>query len=83
MGYSYLYIFCVLILLMFLIRIFLPFIVYLIPILFIVFVLKSIFSKKEKHTYEYKEEYSENMNSSPDIIDVDYKVVDEKETDTH
>ena len=73
----------------FLIRIFVPFIVYLIPVLLVVFVVKSLIdnSKKKKEPEEEYTEYKENTDyqhsyTSEDIIDVDYTVVDE-ENNTH
>lgn len=90
MGYSYIYLFCLLILFMFIMRFFLPLIIYLIPVFFIVFILKTIFGSKKKtqthESYDHNQDtyYQQNQQSSnPDVIDVDYKVVDEENTDTH
>ena len=88
MGYSFLYILCFLIIAAFLIRIFVPFIVYLFPVFLIVFVIKSFMNNRK--SIEPEQEYSEyqedtnyqNSYTSSDVIDVDYTVVDE-ETNTH
>ena len=88
MGYSYLYLFCFLILIMVVMRFFLPFLIYLIPILFTVYIVKAIFARKST-TYEqtYQEQkttyHQTNQSSDPNVIDVDYKVVNEEDNDTH
>ncbi|MCI9049080.1 MAG: DUF4834 domain-containing protein [Coprobacillus sp.] len=89
MGYSYLYLFCLLILIMVVMRFFLPFFIYLFPILLIVYVVKAIFARPKRSTYEqtYQNQqttYNQtNQSSDPNVIDVDYKVVDEEDNDTH
>lgn len=91
MGYSYLYLFCLLILVMFLLRFFVPFLVYLIPIFLIVYLVKAIFKKGKTNTSTYEKTYYDEQkiynqtkqSSNPDVIDVDYKVVDEEDNDTH
>lgn len=89
MGYSYIYLFIILILFMFVLRFFLPFIIYLIPVFFIVYFIKQIFKKKEQsHTRQTHETYqdtyyqqNQSHSSNPDVIDADYKVVDEENND--
>lgn len=96
MGYSYLYLFCLLILIMVVMRFFLPFLIYLIPIFLIVYVVKAIFTRsKTKSTYDetyydQQKAYDQTrqsqqtyQSSDPNVIDVDYKVVDEEENNTH
>ena len=55
MGYNYIYLFCVLILIMVIVRFFLPFLIYLIPILLIVYVVKAIFTKNTKTKSNYEQ----------------------------
>lgn len=95
MGYSYLYLFCILILMMVVMRFFLPFLIYLIPIFLIVYVVKAIFARPKKtsthentyydqHTTQNQSnQYQSSQSSDPNVIDVDYKVVDEEDTNTH
>lgn len=91
MGYSFIYLFCVLIILMLLLRFFLPFFIYLFPILIIIWVLRILFGRRRhKQTTStqdreyYESMYQDNQTSDPNVIDVDYKVVDEEEqNDTH
>lgn len=84
MGYSFIYLFIALILIMFLIRLFLPLFVYLVPILVVIWVVKHRFDRKKKEkaeseqTYEY---HQSTYDTSSDIIDVDYTVVDEQNND--
>lgn len=87
MGYSFIYLFCVLVLLMLALRFFLPFFIYLFPILIIFWIIKAIFrsrkrthqSKEDQAYYEQHSSYQNHQSSDPDIIDVDYKVVDEED----
>lgn len=89
MGYSSIYLFIILVLFMFVLRFFLPFIIYLIPVFFIVYIVKQIFGNKKKthtrQTYEtHQDTYyqqKQSHSSNPDVIDVDYKVVDEEKND--
>jgi purine-cytosine permease-like protein len=63
-------------------RFFIPFIIYLLPILLIVYVIKALFSKKHTHnenTQDYHEQETTYHQTHDDIIDVDYKVVDEED----
>lgn len=89
MGYSFLYLLIFLIIIMFVLRIFLPMIIYLIPVFVILWILGIIFRPKHKKektsTYEqtYYEDTYQQQSSDPNIIDVDYKVVDEEQNDTH
>jgi len=72
-------------------RFFLPFIIYLIPIFLVVYVIKAIFGHKKKTqtyqdtSYTRQDTYyqQKTQSSNPDVIDVDYKVVDEENNDTH
>lgn len=91
MGYSYLYIVVFLVLLMFLARIFLPIIIYLLPIFLVIYIVRLLFFRASTKKHEDFNEYTQKTDdsayddytysSNPDIIDVDYKIVDEKETD--
>lgn len=90
MGYNFLYSLCFLILMMFLLRIFLPFLIYLIPVFLVVYIIKALSRKKKTNNSTYEETYyhqdtynQPNQSSNPDIIDVDYKVVDEEDHNTH
>ncbi|WP_050637423.1 hypothetical protein [Candidatus Stoquefichus sp. SB1] len=91
MGYSFIYLFCILILLMLALRFFLPFFIYLFPVLIIIWILKILFGRKRRHQStsssdrEYYESiYKDDQPTDPNVIDVDYKVVDEEEEDnTH
>lgn len=91
MGYSYIYLFCLLILFMFIIRYFLPFLTWLLPVFLVVFIINLIFGQRKKTTTHEETSYNnqdtyyqQNQRpSNPDIIDVDYKVVDEEDNDTH
>lgn len=81
--YSYLYIFVFLVLIMFLLRVFIPVFIWLLPVIFVYFIVKSIFSKKKKQPeqdfYQYTETKKGNYSSNnSDVIDVDYIVVDEE-----
>ncbi len=87
MGYGFIYLFCFLILVMLALKFFLPFLIYLIPVIVIVSIIKIIFKKRDhnetqEQTY-YESTYQNQQNDNPDIIDVDYKVVDEEDNDTH
>lgn len=89
MGYGFIYLLCVLILLMLALRFFLPIVIYLLPVFIIIWIIKRIFSSKRHQTHTNQEEktyyestYQNQQPSDPDIIDVDYKVVDE-EDNTH
>jgi len=75
-------------------RFFLPFLIYLIPIFLIVYVVKAIFGKPKRtstyentyynqHTQDQSNQYQSTQSSDPNVIDVDYKVVDEEDNDTH
>lgn len=68
-----------------------PVIIMLLPILFIVYIVRTLFGSKKKtytHTTTYDETYynqqttNQNQSRDPNVIDVDYTVVDEKEDDT-
>lgn len=92
MGYGFIYLFCVLILLILALRFFLPFLIYLIPVLVIVWILRILFGRRHRRQTTSTDDrtYYESMYqqpeepTNPDIIDVDYKVVDEEEQDnTH
>ena len=78
MAYNYLYLIGSLILLMFVLRFFIPLLICLIPVFVIVYFIKRIMNKKkeEKEEYEYYETNSSSYNAQSDVIDVDYKVVD-------
>lgn len=91
MRYGFIYLLCVLVLLMLALRFFLPFFIYLFPIFAVLWIIKILFRSRrqknqtsnEERTY-YESTYQNNQTSDPDIIDVDYKVVDEQEQDdTH
>ncbi len=91
MGYSYLYIVVFLALLMFLARIFLPIIIYLLPVFLVIYIVRLLFFKVSTRKHENSNEYTQKTDdsayddytysSNPDVIDVDYTIVDEKETD--
>lgn len=91
MGYSFIYLFCILILFMLLLRFFLPIFIYLIPIFIIAWILKILFGRKRRRQSTsssdreyYESMYQEDQPTDPNVIDVDYKVVDEEEqNDTH
>lgn len=90
MGYGFIYLLCVLILLMLALRFFLPFVIYLLPVLIILWIIKRLFGRRrqthtsqEDQTY-YESTYQNHQSSDSDIIDVDYTVIDEQEQDdTH
>ena len=89
MGYSFIYLFIVLILFMFVLRFFMPILIYLLPVFFIIWIIKAIFGGRHKtktSTYDqtYYDQQTQQQNhqsSDPNVIDVDYKVVDEQEQD--
>lgn len=84
MRNSYIYLIVFLVVLMFILRFLIPIFIWLIPILIVIYILRSL--KKTRHqeksttknTY-YHTESTYNDHDENDIIDVDYKVVDEKE----
>ena len=64
MGYSFIYLFCVLVLLMLALRFFLPFFIYLFPILIIFWIIKAIFrSRKRTHQSKEDQAYYEQHSS--------------------
>lgn len=95
MGYSFIYLFCVLVLIMLALRIFLPIVIYLFPVLVIIAIVRILFNRRktkqttyeqtyynQDSTYHQDTNYQNQYHGDPDIIDVDYKVVDEDEN-TH
>lgn len=90
MGYGWIYLVFVFLIIMFLMRFLMPVFIFLLPILFVFYIVKALFGSKKKtytHTTSYDETYhnqdstSQNQSRDPNVIDVDYKVVDEKEDD--
>lgn len=86
MGYNFIYLLCVLVLFMLALRLFLPILMILIVIGVIIWFVRKFLISHHKHTYQdeddrsyYESIYQEHQNPSEDIIDVDYKVVDEQE----
>lgn len=91
MGYGWIYFVLIFLVIMFLMRFLMPVLIFLLPILFVYYIVKAIFGPKKKtytHTTSYDETYqnqqstSQSQSRDPNVIDVDYKVVDEKEDDT-
>ena len=80
MGYNFIYLLCVLVLIMLALRLFLPILI----ILVIWIIRKLFFSRRQSHEDKEDQEYYESLyqdyqNQDSDVIDVDYKVVDEHE----
>ncbi|MEG0275921.1 MAG: DUF4834 domain-containing protein [Coprobacillus sp.] len=91
MGYGWIYLVFILLIVMFLMRFLMPLLVLIFPILMVLYILKILFGSKRKtytHTTTYDETYynqqstNQNQSRDPNVIDVDYTVVDEKEDDT-
>lgn len=83
---SFLYLLIILVVLMVAIRFFIPLLVYLIPILFIAYLIgmlvKYIKGKKNPEkddVYEENYTYQDYQSNQSDVIDVDYKVIHEEE----
>lgn len=79
---NYIYIFCLLVLFMFLVRIFVPFLIWLLPVFLVYFIIKSLFKRrktKKEETYQ-QQDYQSYSQYNNDIIDVDYTV---REDDTN
>lgn len=93
MGYNniYIYLFLVVLGIILVLRIFIPILIYLLPILCIAYLIKIFFgtrSQKQKTTTQRQQSYQQSTyqqtrSSQQDIIDVDYKVVDEEDINTH
>ena len=86
MGYNFIYLLCVLVLFMLALRLFLPILMAVIGIVVVIWLIKKLFSSHRRQTYEddddrhyYESIYQEDSNQNEDVIDVDYKVVDEQE----
>lgn len=86
MGYNFIYLLCVLILIMLALRLFLPVLVVLAGVIIVIWGIRKLFSSRHKQTKEndedrryYESYYQETQNQDSDVIDVDYKVVDEEE----
>lgn len=86
MGYNFIYLLCVLVLFMLALRLFLPILMILIVIGVIIWFIRKLLTSHRKHTYQdeddrsyYESIYQDHQNQDEDIIDVDYKVVDEQE----
>lgn len=86
MGYNFIYLLCVLVLFMLALRLFLPILMILIVIGVIIWFVRKLLTSHRQHTYQdeddrsyYESIYQEHQNHDADIIDVDYKVVDEQE----
>lgn len=67
MGYSFIYLFCILILLMLALRFFLPFFIYLFPVLIIIWILKILFGRKRRH-HQHLQVIENIMNLSIKMI---------------
>ncbi len=84
MHNGYIYLFIVLILLMFILRFLIPILIWLIPIFIVVYIIRSLKNTKTKEsstTYSNDTYESYNQNKENDsVIDVEYKVVDEEDT---
>ena len=83
---SFLYLLIILVVLMVAIRFFIPLLVYLIPIIFIAYLIgmlvKYIKGKKNPEkddVYEENYTYQDYQSNQSDVIDVDYKVIHEEE----
>ena len=87
MGYHFIYLLCVLVLIMLALRLFLPILVVLIGVIIVIWGIRKLFSSCHKQTQVnddedrryYESYYQETQNQDSDVIDVDYKVVDEEE----
>ncbi len=86
MGYNFIYLLCVLVLFMLALRLFLPILMAVIGIVVVIWLIRKLFSSHRRQTYEddddrhyYESIYQEDSNQNEDVIDVDYKVVDEQE----
>lgn len=88
MGYNFIYLLCVLVLLMLALRLFLPILMVLIGVGIVIWLIRRLWTSHHKRQYEdeddrsyYESIYQEhqNQNQNEDVIDVDYKVVDEQE----
>ena len=87
MGYHFIYLLCVLVLIMLALRLFLPILVVLIGVNIVIWCIIKLFYSRHKQTHVnydedrryYESYYQETQNQDSDVIDVDYKVVDEEE----
>lgn len=85
MGYNFIYLLCVLVLIMLALRLFLPILIVLIGVILVIWIIRKLFfsrgqSHEDKEDQEYYESlYQDYQNQDSDVIDVDYKVVDEHE----
>lgn len=85
MGYNFIYLLCVLVLIMLALRLFLPILIVLIGVILVIWIIRKLFfsrrqSYEDKENQEYYESlYQDYQNQDSDVIDVDYKVVDEHE----
>ena len=87
MGYHFIYLLCVLVLIMLALSLFLPILVVLIGVIIVIWGIRKLFSSRHKQTQVkddedrryYESYYQETQNQDSDVIDVDYKVVDEEE----
>ena len=85
MGYNFIYLLCVLVLFMLALRLFLPILMAVIGIVVMIWLIRKLFSSHRRQTYEdddrsyYESIYEEDSKQNEDVIDVDYKVVDEQE----
>lgn len=86
MGYNFIYLLCVLVLFMLALRLFLPILMAVIGVIVVIWLIRKLFSSHRRHqTYEdddrsyYESIYEEDSKQNEDVIDVDYKVVDEQE----
>ena len=89
MGYQFIYYVILVFVIMLAIRFFLPLMVWLFPFIVVFLIVRAIF--KHKHEQEEAQNQSQRddyyhqndyQDSSSDIIDVDYTIVDEEETQT-
>ena len=86
MGYNFIYLLCVLVLFMLALRLFLPILMAVIGVIVVIWLIRKLVSSHRRHqTYEdddrsyYESNYEEDSKQNEDVIDVDYKVVDEQE----
>lgn len=85
MGYNFIYLLCVLVLIMLALRLFLPILIVLIGVILVIWIIRKLFfSRRQSHEDKEDQEYYESLyrdyqNQDSDVIDVDYKVVDEHE----
>ena len=82
MGYNFIYLLCVLVLIMLALRLFLPILIVLIGVILVIWIIRKLFfSRRQSHEDQeyYESLYQDYQNQDSDVIDVDYKVVDEHE----